>query len=452
MMDKNNNSGLLPVGTLLAGGKYRIERYIASGGFGNTYYAINTAFDEPVVIKELFIKGICGRTVDTSEVSVSLTENRVTFEDHRDKFRKEARRLRRLNNPHIVQVHDLFDENGTSYYEMDYVDGESLSARLARTGVPLSEAEATDVLMGMLQALKAVHEQGIWHLDVKPGNILVNKEGVPMLIDFGASKQLHSTTHNSVSMASGMAYTMGYAPTEQMEQKPEKFGPWTDLYSLGATLYRIMTRNKIPSPSDIIENVDEALKFPEGVSREMRDLVVWMMEPLRTMRPQSVDEVLERIEQNRYRAEAEQQSAAYYAPSTGGAAAGNYDEYFDDEEELEAIIVDDDDDELPGQLAVEGLDYGLYGSGTMQPYEEEPAEEPVEEEPAEEPVEEPIEEEPIEEEPVEEEPAEEEPIEEEPAEEEPIEEEPIEEEPVEEEPIEEEPIEEELIEEEPVEE
>lgn len=282
--------GLLPNGTTLAGDRYRIQRHIASGGFGNTYYAVDTTFDEPVVIKELFIKGICGRQDDTTEVTVTLRENKSTFDAHRDKFRKEARRLRRLSNVHIVGVHDLFDENGTSYYVMDFIDGESLASLIKRRGV-MSEAEVRGLLPGMLDALKAVHAHNIWHLDIKPGNILVNKAGVPMLIDFGASKHVHSNDANSVSMSSGMAYTMGYAPTEQMEQDPNKFGPWTDLYSLGATLYKLLTNSQIPSPSSIAESGRDALPFPLGISPQMQDLILWLMQPMRTKRPQSVDEV-----------------------------------------------------------------------------------------------------------------------------------------------------------------
>ena len=103
---------MLKVGTRLANGRYIIEEYLASGGFGNTYIATDKAFDEKVAIKELFIKGVCGRGDDSAEVSVSLTDNQRAFSAHKEKFRKEARRLRKLPNPHIVGVLDLFDENG----------------------------------------------------------------------------------------------------------------------------------------------------------------------------------------------------------------------------------------------------------------------------------------------------------------------------------------------------
>lgn len=283
--------GLLAIGTTLANGKYRIEKYLASGGFGNTYMAIDTAFDEKVAIKELFIKGVCGRTKNTTDISISLTENQRTFTAQREKFRKEARRLRKLDNKHIVRVHDLFDENGTTYYVMDFIEGESLSTRLKRTHQPMTEAELLPILNQVLDALEIVHSEGIWHLDLKPANIMVDNKDNMQLIDFGASKQLRNADGNSLSTSSALACTPGYAPSEQMEQNIEKFGPWTDLYSLGATLYHLLTLQQPPSPSDIDEDAAEALKLPAAVSKKTAELIMWLMKPNRKMRPQCVTDV-----------------------------------------------------------------------------------------------------------------------------------------------------------------
>lgn len=129
-----DNSAMLPVGTLLQDGKYRIERYLSSGGFGNTYVATNTEFEEQVAIKEFFMRGISDRNGDSVSVSVSNKTNVEQFTSQKEKFRKEVRRLRKLRNPHIVAVHDLFEENDTAYYEMDLIKGESLSERMKRTG------------------------------------------------------------------------------------------------------------------------------------------------------------------------------------------------------------------------------------------------------------------------------------------------------------------------------
>lgn len=282
---------LLSIGTTLSNGKYRIEQYLASGGFGKTYQATDTAFDEKVAIKELYIKGLCGRSIQGRDISVSLVENQRTFAAQQEKFRKEARRLRKLSNKHIVHVHDLFDENGTTYYVMDFVEGESLSTRMKRTGKPLTESEVLQILTQLLDALDCVHADGIWHLDIKPANIMLDKQGDVLLIDFGASKQLRNKDGDSLSTSSALVYTPGYASSEQMEQNIEKFGPWTDLYSLGATLYYLLTMNALPSPSDIDEDVNEALPFGDQISKKTRELIIWMMKPNRKMRPQSVADV-----------------------------------------------------------------------------------------------------------------------------------------------------------------
>ena len=281
---------MLPVGTLLQGGKYRIDRYLSSGGFGNTYVATNLKFEEQVAIKEFFMRGISQRDDDSLSVSVSNETNVQQFTSQRDKFCKEARRLRRLRNDHIVAVHDLFDENGTSYYEMDLIRGESLSERLKRLGQPLAEDEVLRILDQVLDALAVVHAQGLYHLDLKPANIMVDQTGRALLIDFGASKQMSSDGSHSVSTSSALAFTPGYAPLEQTEQNMKSFGPWTDLYALGATLYKLLTNFTPPSPSEILM-MKGPLMFPTPVSAKTQQLIGWMMRPRLDERPQSVDAI-----------------------------------------------------------------------------------------------------------------------------------------------------------------
>ena len=138
---------LLP-GTMLRGGTYRVERPLSSGGFGNTYVVTNVSFDETFAMKEFFMKDINLR--EGNAVTVSIPGNRSTFDTQRNKFLKEAKRLRKLKNEHVVSVHDLFEENGTTYYIMDFIDGESLSARLKRTGQPLTEDEVRGILDQLL--------------------------------------------------------------------------------------------------------------------------------------------------------------------------------------------------------------------------------------------------------------------------------------------------------------
>jgi serine/threonine protein kinase len=200
-----------------------------------------------------------------------------------------------MQNEHLVRVHDLFDENGTTYYVMDYVDGENLSEWLKRTGRPMTESEVRLILPQILDALKAVHNEGFCHLDIKPSNIMLDKGGKIKLIDFGASKQLGANGTLTTNAPTAFAQTPGYAPREQTEQNLNKIGPWTDIYALGATLYNLLTNNKPPLPTDIDDDMSEdnhnALPFPESVGG-LKYLVLQMMKTNRLQRPQSIDAII----------------------------------------------------------------------------------------------------------------------------------------------------------------
>lgn len=285
---KFNQQSLLPIGTLLQMGKYRVDRYLSSGGFGNTYVITNLQFDEQFALKEFFMKGINERDDDSTTVSVSNKDNHTQFEQQREKFKKEARRLRKLHNKHIIRVHDLFEENGTAYYVMDLIDGQSVSNLLEKKGKPLPESQALNIIHQVLDALNTVHQKGIWHLDLKPGNIMLDKQGNAVVIDFGASKQLNVNEGYS-STSTAMAYTKGYAPSEQMDQNIAKIGPWTDLYALGATLYNMVTFKEPPYVSEIYDG--NAFKYPNSISEKTRKLIQWMMSPSRQKRPQSVYDI-----------------------------------------------------------------------------------------------------------------------------------------------------------------
>ncbi len=279
--------------TTLQGGKYRIERVLGQGGFGITYLARNTVFDVDVAIKEFFMKDENDR--DGSSVTMPNTTKQELFHGQMEKFKKEAKRMFAIKNEHIVGVQDLFEENGTAYYVMDYVDGESLAHRMKRTGKPMSEKKVREVLPQILDALKAVHHAGIWHLDLKPANIMLDKGGNVKLIDFGASKQLN-TKKGGATTSTVISYTNGYAPREQMEQNYDKFGPWTDIYALGATLYNLLTNKRPPLPSDIdddeTEDKHEVLSFPSSTSVGMKQLILGMLKTNRNKRPQSIDEIV----------------------------------------------------------------------------------------------------------------------------------------------------------------
>ena len=284
--------GTLPVGTLLYHGRYRVERFLAAGGFGNTYLARDVQFDELVAIKEFFLASMCGRGDGSNDVVISLVTKQKEFEAHREKMRKEAKRLRALQHPNIVKVRDLFDENGTTYYVMDFIPGQSLRSKLKQQHRPFSEAEVMQKLLPqLLDSLETVHAEGIWHLDLNPANMMVDDQGKVVLIDFGASKQLHSVEGQSLSTSSVVAYTQGYAPAEQLNGKLEKFGPWTDLYALGGTLYNLLTNQNPPDYSEIIDNANLFEEHMPSVSAPTIQLIKWLMSQGINHRPKSVAEV-----------------------------------------------------------------------------------------------------------------------------------------------------------------
>ncbi len=284
---------MLPIGTVLEG-RYRIEGHIASGGFGKTYVATDLRLGGRVAVKEFFMHGINQRDGDATTVSVSNPASRQMFDEQRRKFQKEARRLSKINNPYIVKVSDLFDANNTSYYVMDYIDGNSLSGIQKNQGHPFSEQQVLDILPQMLDALECIHSQSIWHMDIKPGNILMDSHGHCTLVDFGSSKQ--TSISEGMTTSTALSYTPGYAPPEQMNGSKDNWGPWTDFYALGATLYNLLTGNRPPS-SDVITDLEgDAFSFPATTSEETRQLIVWMITLSTKKRPQNASEIRGRME------------------------------------------------------------------------------------------------------------------------------------------------------------
>ena len=278
------NRLMLSEGTLLRNGTYKVVRALSNGGFGNTYVVENTNFNEIFAMKEFFMKGVNDR--NGTSVVVSQSDNEEVFKSQKEKFKKEAQRLRKLNHPGIVKIYDLFDENDTYYYVMDYIDGESLATRKTMT-----EQEAMEVLVKVLDVLSVVHGQGLTHMDIKPANIMMGRDGKVYLIDFGASKLITTTERNTLSTATAMSYTKDYAPIEQVNEEFNHIGPATDFYALGATLYKLLTGNQPPSSSSIIDQGNEAFNFPDNISESVKSLVYWMMQPSRKKRPQSVSEI-----------------------------------------------------------------------------------------------------------------------------------------------------------------
>jgi serine/threonine protein kinase len=179
---------------------------------------------------------------------------------------------------------------------MDYIEGKSLRTKLNREGV-LSESLVLKYLQQLLPALETAHKQSIWHLDIKPENIMVDRYGHVYLIDFGASKHIEQNSTLTTSMA--LAYTKGYCPPEladltyesDLVQALKEIGPWTDIYALGATLYNLLTDSIPPSSNRLYKVGRNAFSFPSNISSSTQDLIVWMMKPDKENRPQMIKEI-----------------------------------------------------------------------------------------------------------------------------------------------------------------
>lgn len=254
-MEFMEDNTYLAIGSILDR-RYEIKRHLASGGFGKTYLVTTKLGGHKKVVKEFFLSSFCERDAERKEVTISVPKNKEIFDTQKRKFLREAERCHSMEHPNIVWVSDLFEANGTAYYVMDYVDGETLEDKMQKLkGKPMPEDEVMRYLNQMLSALEYVHAKGFLHLDIKPGNIMVDKAGNAMLIDFGASKQfdIDSDEHDVVTTTAGLAYTPGYAPFEQQMGRIDALGPYSDIYALGATLYRLLVAKKPPTAMEIQE-------------------------------------------------------------------------------------------------------------------------------------------------------------------------------------------------------
>ena len=288
MEDTKEKEAHLPEGTLLQGGKYRIVRFIGSGGFGCTYEAEHVMLENRVAIKEFFVKDFCNRDGETSRISVGTESKRPLMLKLLGKFKDEAKSLYRLRHPGIVRVSDVFEENGTAYYVMDYIAGHSLQDIVKKEG-RLTEARSLKYIREVSDALSYVHSHNRLHLDIKPGNIMIDGNDHAILIDFGASKQYDEESGENTSTLMGR--TPGYAPPEQMSNKVGKFLPATDIYALGATLYKCLTGETPLDTSDLISG-EKLCPLPPSVHDSTRRTVYAAMELNKGKRPQSIEAFL----------------------------------------------------------------------------------------------------------------------------------------------------------------
>ncbi|MEE9253725.1 MAG: serine/threonine-protein kinase, partial [Pseudomonadales bacterium] len=236
---------------------YRIEAVLGQGGFGITYLAHDLNLDGPVALKEYLPMELAVRGDDQSVHSASEHHNEQ-YHWGLQRFTDEARTLNRFDHPNIMRVHSVFEANNTAYMVMDYEEGESLEAMLSRYE-ELDEERLVNITMALLDGLEVVHREGFIHRDIKPDNVYIRADGSPVLIDFGSARlALIGRTRTVTSVVSS-----GYAPLEQYSSRSDEQGPWTDIYSLGATLYRAVAGVK---PVDAVDRI-------RGVLGSTRDVL-----------------------------------------------------------------------------------------------------------------------------------------------------------------------------------
>lgn len=275
--------------TILQGGRYVIHGVLGRGGFGVTYLAEQVMAKRRVCIKEFFPKDYYTRGDDTRSLMLASQGFATSMNRYKEKFVKEAQTIAALDHHNIIPIYDVFEENNTAYYVMEYIDGESLSDVIKRRGA-LSESEAVDYICQAGSALEYLHDRRIMHLDVKPGNIMVRrKDNRVVLIDFGLSKHYDAQSGEATS-TTPVGVSHGYAPLEQYKQGGvSTFSPETDVYSLGATLYALVVGR---APAEAATLITESIDFPHHVSSSLRNAIIAAMAPSPKQRPASVREFL----------------------------------------------------------------------------------------------------------------------------------------------------------------
>ena len=279
----------LKSGSLLKRGEYRITGVLGQGGFGITYEAEQVSLGRKVAVKEFFMKDYCDREDGSSHVTLSTSSSsRELVDRFRTKFVREARMIAGLDHDHIVKIIDVFEENGTAYYVMEYLGGGSLDRNIKDNGA-MPENVALGFIRQIANALGYLHSQNILHFDVKPSNVLLGKNGSAKLIDFGISKHYDEAGVQTSSTPVGIS--KGFAPLEQYQQGSDikSFTPATDIYALGATLYALLSGSNPPEASIVNE---DGVPVIEGISPNVMRVIEKAMQPRRKDRPQSVAELL----------------------------------------------------------------------------------------------------------------------------------------------------------------
>ena len=246
----------LPVNTILYG-RYIDGRVLGAGGFGITYIGYDLKLDGRVAIKEYYPSGAANRSVSLT-VYPTAEGNGNPFETGKERFLKEARVLSGfIEDSSIVTLRDYFEENGTAYIVMEYLDGEDLSHYAVRHG-KFTFDEALDLLEPAMLALDKVHKKGLIHRDISPSNLMVLSDGRIKVLDFGAARLQSVNGELSLSVM----LKPGYAPIEQYSTHGEQ-GPWTDVYAMSATFYRLITGKAPTSATD--RTCGSAVELPSAL-------------------------------------------------------------------------------------------------------------------------------------------------------------------------------------------
>ena len=272
---------------------YLIDKVLGQGGFGITYLAHDPNLDQFVAVKEYLPMELAVRDSDNSVYPASEA-NGERYRWGLERFIAEARTLARFKHPAIVRVLSVFEENNTAYMVMEYERGDSFQQVIDQRK-QFSEQELLQILAPLLDGLELIHQHGFIHRDIKPANIYIRRDGSPVLLDFGSARQaLGEQTKSLTSIVSP-----GYAPFEQYYSKSDKQGPWTDIYSLAATMYRAITGLM---PMDAIDRSEAILKAEKDAFVSAETLGAGKFSPqfLRAIdnglhfsekkRPQTVDE------------------------------------------------------------------------------------------------------------------------------------------------------------------
>lgn len=275
----------LPIGYPLA--EYQILSILGHGGFGITYLARDLEIGQDVAIKEYLPREIATRKEDLQVAPISEDEEE-SFAWGMERFLDEARTLTRFRHPNIIGIRRFLRAHGTAYLIMDYCAGDSLDKILERE-TTLSSNAIRKIFRPILDALEEIHNAGVMHRDIKPGNIYLRADGSPVLLDFGSARQALAQHSRSLTAI----VSPGYAPIEQYSSRGNQ-GPWTDIYGLGATLYRCVTGQRPMDASDRIfdDELVPATRAASGYSRDLLELIDTALRLKPEDRPQSISQWL----------------------------------------------------------------------------------------------------------------------------------------------------------------